>query len=167
MSDPDLENSTPVEPIEPPPVDLPEFEPPERPPPIVRYMVYEPGTGRILRSGMCPQNMVEQQAQDDEIAVESEDDGIDDSLQYVVDGEIVMRPTLPGFDKTTITADGEDAATMIVPIGSHVEIVGVASGVCEDGEVEITADLPDTYTVRITNCWPYLDGEFVIQAVEP
>lgn len=168
FEEPDLENSVPIDTMEPPPpIELPEPEPPEPPPAMVRYMVYELGTGRILRSGLCPQNMVEHQAQAGEIAVESEDDGIDDSLQYVVDGAIVMRPSLPGFDKTTITADGEDAATMTVPVGSHVEIVAVASGVCEDGIVEITADLPDSYTVRVTDCWPYLDGEFVIEAVEP
>ena len=71
---------------------------------------------------------------------------------YIRDGEITPRPTL-GFDKTRITADGADVASLPdLPPGAIVEIDGVV--VETDGALAIASDMPASYRVEI-DAFPY------------
>lgn len=64
--------------------------------------------------------------------------------------KVVERSTFPGtWDKTTITADGADAAVLTgAPAGTVVEVSGVEHQV-EDGDFELAADAPGDYEVAI------------------
>lgn len=64
--------------------------------------------------------------------------------------KVIARSTLPcAWDKTTITADGIDAAVLTgAPAGTVVEVSGVEHQV-DDGDFELAADAPGDYEVAI------------------
>jgi hypothetical protein len=57
------------------------------------FVVYLP-TGEIIRYGTCPDDHLEDQANDGETVIE----GVPQENVYVVDGEIVKLPAKPGDD---------------------------------------------------------------------
>lgn len=76
---------------------------------------------------------------------------------YIHNGEVMPRPTLEGFDKTSIAPDGIDTATMIVPPGCVANVNG-EDYVIDDGTLEIVAAYPGLYVVKI-NHWPFMSFE--------
>jgi len=86
---------------------------------------------------------------------------------YVKDGKITARPKMAvSVDKTTILANETDKATITgIPKGTRVYIMGDDEGICDDGKMEILADFKGTYKVKLV-CWPYLDKEIEINAVD-
>jgi hypothetical protein len=74
-------------------------------------------------------------------------------------------------DKITFSADGVDEARVTgIPAGANVVVfcngAPISQHIIHDGEVEISANAPATYEVRVT-CWRFLPAQIVIQAVEP
>ena len=127
---------------------------------MARYTIYDVN-GKIIRRVSCPAFLREAQAHLGESII----DGRFDDTQYIKDGEITKRPAMTTvIDKTTITADTSDKATITkVPKGTKVIIAGVDQGTCDDGTVEINADFKGAYKVKLV-CWPYLDKEITIDA---
>ena len=119
-------------------------------------------TGKILQTVSCPAFLRDAQAQTGEFIVDGDCDTRND---YIKDGKITKRLVMPVIvDKTTITADTSDKATITkVPKGTKVIVAGVDQGTCDDGIVEINADFKGFYKVKLV-CWPYLDKEITINA---
>jgi hypothetical protein len=74
---------------------------------------------------------------------------------------VTARPTLPcTLDKTTITANGTDTATLSsIPIGATVAVTdgnGVTTYTATDSTLEITADDPGQISVTVTPAFPYI-----------
>jgi len=88
----------------------------------------------------------------------------DDETQYVDNGVIADRPSMNlSVDKTTITANGTDEATISnIPSGATATCEGESLTI-DDGELVFTADMAGTYTITF-ECWPYLDEEVTINA---
>ena len=86
---------------------------------------------------------------------------------YIKDGKITKRLEMPvTVDKTSIVADEKDKATISgIPKGTSIIIEGTDQGICDDGYAEIKADYKGTYKVKLV-CWPYLDKEIEINAVD-
>ncbi len=132
----------------------------------IPWIVYDPASGRILRTG---------RSQTEERALAQADGGAiilgataDDVNEYVLDGEIVPRPTLAGFDKLTILADDEDVATITLPVGTQVQFDGQTYEIAEgDQDFEFAADVAGSYTIKIFPPWPYYDATYTIEATEP
>lgn len=73
---------------------------------------------------------------------------------------VTARPTPAStLDKSTITANGTDAATLSgIPAGSSVRVTdsnGTTDYTVNDGTLEITADDPGTITITVTPAFPY------------
>ena len=73
---------------------------------------------------------------------------------------LLDRPALPAsFDRTEISADGQDEARLIgLPVPCDVTIEGPDGRelvTVEDGEIVLTADVAATYRISAA-CWPYL-----------
>jgi hypothetical protein len=73
---------------------------------------------------------------------------------------VTARPTLScTLDKSTITANGLDTATLSgIPSGAAVSVTdqnGTTTYTVNDGTLEITADEPGTITITVTPAFPY------------
>jgi hypothetical protein len=115
------------------------------------FTQYDPDTGRILAVGWTATSVFEEmqlQPGTHYLAAESRL-----AVDYVLDGQIVERPVLAGFDKTSIAADGIDEAIMVLPEPMTVIIDGVGHAL--SGSVELSADMPATYVIEIDH-FPYL-----------
>lgn len=85
-----------------------------------------------------------------------------ESASYITGTPAVItdRPT-PActLDKTSITANGTDTATISgIPTGSAVRVNdgnGTTDYTVDDGTLEITADEPGTITITVTPAFPY------------
>lgn len=121
----------------------------------MKFIVHD-GAGRIDR-------VIELALATSETAVRVPD-GVDaasvaalSATRMVADGEVVDRPVLAGFDRLSIGADGEDAATMAgVPDSAEVLIDGVPHPVPEGGVLVLTSTMAATYRVMV-RAWPYQD----------
>lgn len=78
------------------------------------------------------------------------------STDYVLAGIVTPRPVLPGFDKTSILADGTDTATLSgLPDPCIVHVNGATHSIT-GGTLELDADYPGIYQVEIRE-FPYRD----------
>lgn len=69
---------------------------------------------------------------------------------WVDGGFIYLRPAPPSFDKTAIVADGVDAAVLEHDSPFSIWIDGELHEITEAPyRVELTADVPSTYQVRV------------------
>lgn len=126
------------------------------------FTQYDPDTGRILAVGWTATSVFEEmQLQPDThyLGVKSHM-----GADYVLDGQIVERPTLPGFGKTTIIADDTDMAMLVLPVPMDVTIDGVLYPAVE--MLELTAAMPAAYKVSIRH-FPYRDFDVEITANAP
>lgn len=95
------------------------------------------------------------------VAVESVGElGDDGATHYLPAGTLTARPaTSCPLDKTTITANGTDTATLSsIPVGASVTVTdsnGTTTYAATDSTLEITADDPGTITITITPAFPY------------
>ena len=96
------------------------------------------------------------------------DEIFNDKIMIYEDGSIhyIDRPTVPcEINKTTITADGADAAIISnLPENTLVIIDGVGSAVVTDGEFVLTTKIPRTYEILV-KAKQYKDKEYTIHAV--
>lgn len=118
------------------------------------FTVYDKDTGRIIRHGFCPANAIERQVMSSNEAVleGGEVTAIDDG--YVVDGEIVPRPTIT-VSKMQIAADDVDAAIIEnLPDNCRV-VIDDAEYTVQGGRLEITSPMPATYRVVVPEHFPW------------
>lgn len=115
-----------------------------------QFVVYD-DTGRILRYGSCPADIIEAQAGDGETAIEF-DGQVSDATNY--------------FDGTNITARPENPASLNgmdmidVPEGSTIEIEGVRYPVT-GSTVHLLFSYAGTYDVKLFS-FPWLDVSFEV-----
>lgn len=143
------------------------MEPPPPPPPAaIRWIECDPLIGRILVSREMPRDEFSEDLIADDVQAIETDLHVDPTLAYVVEGAIVARPDLPAFDKVEIRADGEDAATLVLPESMIVAIDGVPHGPTD--RIEIASPMAATYRVTIQH-FPFRDfaADIVALPVEP
>lgn len=101
------------------------------------------------------------------------DDGLLADLDYVpypdryyVDlatSTIKERPVVVAvFDKKTIVADGEDTATITLPVSMSIKLDDKLIG--ESDHVEIVSDHPASYEIAVEK-FPYIPASFFVMAV--
>ena len=88
---------------------------------------------------------------------------VDVDRAYVKGGQLVARPALPIPENRRVKADGQETIRFAVPPGTIAEIDG-EEHVIEDGIFEFSATVPDTYKVKIRECFPFLPKSFSIEA---
>lgn len=140
--------------------------PAPEPSPVLRWCEYDRQTGRILVSREMPRDEFNEDLIADGVAAVETDLMVDPRLAYVLDGAIVARPDLPGFDRAEIRADGADAARHVLPALMTVFVDGVPHG--PTAEVEIVSEMPATYRIEIRH-FPFRDfaAEIVALPAEP
>lgn len=127
--------------------------------------IYEIRSGRISRVVTAPESMIQDQAQ----AGESYVAGSANTLtQYVNTAKrrVENRPKISAtVSKSVILADGADIASIsglpqpcTVTLGGHRYRV-------EDGVFGFTTDVPGTFSLTV-QAWPYLDAEFIVEAID-
>lgn len=115
------------------------------------------GEGRILRYGLAPDEAAAFQqasAPGETVMLLPEEAEVSDVTHYVLEGEVIERPTL-AFDKTEIIADGQDSATLaslpapctVLVDGDPHEITG--------GRIEMVTTMPGVYVIEIEDPFPY------------
>lgn len=114
----------------------------------VNFTVHD-ASGKILRVGSCPTNLVALQAKDGESVIETFSDLY---LDYVAAGVVTPRPSNPA------TLAGMTISNL--PIPSVIQI-NAASYPCTDNFAILTFTQPGTYAVTVKS-WPYLDKSFSI-----
>lgn len=117
--------------------------------------------GRILRSVDCPADQAEGQVEEGEFYRR----GVaDDEKHYILDGRIVLRPTIECVLDTSRIETLTGVATLSgLPVPCTLYIDREAYPITEDF-VEITLDQVKRYQLRVTDCFPYLDKELTIDA---
>ncbi len=110
------------------------------------YTVFDK-SGRIIRSGTCPDGMLYMQG---ERVLEGQSN---DLYQYVRFGEIINRPANPATVSGMIVRR--------IPMRSKVTIEGQTYPV-DDGVLELSFEYPGTYRVTIES-FPALPVEFEIE----
>lgn len=126
------------------------------------YAVYD-ANGKILRSGMTSQPLPSTPGESVVYDIGSE---ADDSSHYIVNDTPVPLAAQPAvLDKTSIIADGVDAATLSgLPNPSTVTLLNdYTETIVTDGTLVFTADVPGKYRLKV-DAFPYLDTEFTIDA---
>ena len=134
------------------------------------FIVYN-STGKILRTGSCPDNMVVAQTPDyDEWVIEGE---ADDLAQYVDINtlQIVNKPPIvPIANKYEIVANGIDETSIYnLPVPCRCKIECAELKIFEnieitDGSLEFTATHAGMFKITLTADF-YLDTEVTINAV--
>lgn len=132
--------------------------------PASAFTLYDQSTGSIVATVRCEASFIDQQLRPGQGYVAGAFKHAD---HYVVAGDAVPRPENPAtLDVPTIAADGVDVATVSgIPTGTLATIDGptIAAIPVDDGSLELTADVPGTYTVRLES-FPEKVKEFTVAA---
>lgn len=130
----------------------------------MNYVIYQEGTGKILRRGVCPKSDVDLLHTSAGEAVIEAAQPVSWKTHYVADGEIIERPEMAlSVTKTDISADGTDSAIITgLPSPASVTLNSETYDVL-DGVIEITVEAPGVYAVKCT-AWPYRDKEITVNA---
>ncbi|MCC4269212.1 hypothetical protein LL254_00630 [Marinobacter nauticus] len=129
-----------------------------------QWAIYDP-QGKISRVYSGPESeALLQPGIGEQVALLS--DGLDDTAAYVLGGQAVPRqPFDLHIDKPQIVADGNDTATISsVPAGTTIIWHDGQEDVVNDGQVQLSTDLPGTYTLTF-DAVPFLRQEVTIEAV--
>jgi hypothetical protein len=109
----------------------------------------------------CPAELESVQCQDGEAYIEGHYHWDE---YYMRNGTPTLRPELPAtIDRTNLTADGIDTATITNLPNPSTVTVNRQSVTVEDGTLELTFDLPGSYVVKVES-FPYLPWEVAIHA---
>ena len=129
---------------------------------MANYTVYKTATGEITKNASCSPSMAQYQTIAGESYIEARSD---DLTQYILNDVVTDKPPMPcSLDKTDVTADGVDVATLAnVPAGAKVFSNGVLLGEGDGTDIEIDYDLAGVYPLRI-KLFPYLDFEGAVSA---
>lgn len=117
---------------------------------IIPFTIYDTASGKIAWIGEASPDFGEADVPAGHAVLLGS--ALDETLFYVPGGEATPRPIL-SFDKTTIVADGVDAATLELPGTFTAEIDGSEVVTCED-ELKFVSDMTGTYEI-VVNHFPY------------
>ena len=126
--------------------------------PHVPFAIYEGDTGKVRITGTMPYSMlaIQKRSANEGIVLE----WLNDVTHYVdvhSDEHVGRpRPALVGFDRMTIAADNQDAATINLPVDCTVVVDGVSHS-CPAGPLVFTADSPGVYTFVVKDAFPYVE----------
>jgi hypothetical protein len=128
------------------------------------FIIYDTRTGEIKRTGNCPTDMVVLQPDGSNFEAVMEGEA-DDSIHYILNGVLAMRPENPStIDKITMAANGVEITTISnIPNPSTVTIFPIAMYTVTDGTLQFTIDTPGEYKITIQGA-PYLNKEFTVNA---
>lgn len=131
------------------------------------YVIYETTSGKIIRTGQCPEQWVNDQALNNETALTGK---ANDLTDYVFNGAVTPRPAqLTTLNKTTLNADGTDAITISsAPIGAVFTAINQATGETVtgiiDGTDSFSTAILGSYAIKIV-LFPFLDFQAVVNAI--
>lgn len=117
------------------------------------FVIYKASSGEIIKSVMCPDDIVDYQYNpSSEACIELEP--IDDSLFYILSGNVERRPDFNESINGTLISG--------LPIPTLVSVNGFDYQV-DDGEVDLNFSLPGRYIVKLSS-FPYV--EKIIEVVQ-
>lgn len=133
----------------------------------MNILIYNNASGEILRSCYIGSDdpLISVVTEGGEAYIEG---NCDDRQFYVLEDTIIHRPAQQTtLSNTPIIANGVDSGVLQnLPIPCTVFIENTAYEVT-DGLLEFTLNLPGIYSIRVTNCFPYLDKEFTCEGITP
>lgn len=112
----------------------------------MRFLIFNKTSGQILRVVGCPPDMIELQVDNSTDYMEYPN-LINTSTYYILNGEIVSRPTFSERILGT-TVDNLPIPTTVITNGNSYTIT--------DGSAELSFSLPGTYKVYLSS-FPYQD----------
>jgi hypothetical protein len=132
---------------------------------VAYFIVYDNSTGKLLRSGVCASADIQYQAADEGATSVEVNARYSDTEYYWDSNRVTSRPEfIAVWDKTTITANGQDTATLSgLPIPATVsyldQVIATSAGTFlfhtgAAGQYIITA-----------GSFPYKTNRYVIDAV--
>ena len=129
-----------------------------------KFAIYNSTTGEINRiySGRNPGVQI---GLDEKLIVIA--DGVRDTTHYILNLEVVERPTFNQPDRVNLVADGIDkGVTLGLPDKTQVTITGDATDSFEvtDDILELTFDTPGKYNV-VLKVFPYQNLEVIYIAL--
>jgi len=137
----------------------------------INYVTYIVATGQIRNKGNCLPDVFERKIPRPGTAL-LQVSSVDHKVQYVdtVTDTIIDRPVMgSSIDKTTITANASDTATVSdIPVGTRLQLWRFNSllfdTVVDDGEFGLTVMETGTYTIKLTN-FPDQDEEYSVDGI--
>ena len=137
----------------------------------INYVTYIVATGQIRNKGNCLPDVFERKIPRSGTAL-LQVSSVDHKVQYVdtVTDTIIDRPVMgSSIDKTTITANASDTATVSdIPVGTRLQLWRFNSllfdTVVDDGEFGLTVMETGTYTIELTN-FPDQDEEYSVDGI--
>ena len=119
---------------------------------MIHYYVYNEASGRVLRGGACPIEMLEVQAGVGEIAVEGR---YDDAAHYhdLDDDSPRRRPIMPLEYGPTWLAVNQDFHVSGIPENTRI-LYANGEATINDGELDWTSTVAGMFTLVFTN-FPY------------
>lgn len=125
--------------------------------------IYDKVSGKILRHMTNFKGIRKLSLDTDEVGLV--DGRHDPDTTYIVGGSVTVRPESQcSIDKIMIAADGVGQSVVLgIPAGSSLTVNGIDYGEVNDGQVEITSDVPGALVV-VLSLFPYLDYEVTINA---
>lgn len=122
---------------------------------------YHPDTGKIHSKANCHvSDYLANVGLYPSLAVVDQDCDLDaDYVDLTAEPIVRRRPTVPGFDKLALSADGVDAAILSLPVPFVITVDGVPHAVDTPDDaglyaVTIDSAMPATYAVTV-EAWPY------------
>lgn len=137
----------------------------------INYVTYIVATGQIRNKGNCLPDVFERKIPRPGTAL-LQVSSVDPKVQYVdtVTDTIIDRPVMgSSIDKTTITANASDTATVSdIPVGTRIQLWRFNSllfdTAVDDGEFGLTVMETGTYTIKLTN-FPDQDEEYSVDGI--
>jgi hypothetical protein len=131
---------------------------------LAPFVVVNGRTGKILRTGNCPERMVYlQEIAAHEVAFA---EAADDQLHYydIATAQRMDRPPMQAaLSASTVPADGVSEVSLTgLPIPCVVRVEQTTYHV-PDGRLDISFDLPGRYVLRV-EAFPYLPAELEVTA---
>jgi len=137
----------------------------------MRFTIYE-STGKILRTGIAPDNMIAAQTQAGEFLVGEPGNDLTQYIPDVANPVITQRPAnTTTVDKTTVTADGVDKIILsAIPLNSVITLANTKDAniapvvtTTTTATIDLVFDIPGTYKLKV-ELFPYLPFEATINA---
>lgn len=118
----------------------------------IKFVVYRLDSGRIVATGSAQPEALKYYPGAGEAVLRKAE--ADPATQYVdvAAQTVVPRPTLAGFDRTSLAVGSDEVATLTVGAPFVATINGEAVEVA-DGTLELDAGYPGTYRV-VVEAWP-------------